>query len=103
MLISVSTPYILGKFLLGDTSRELILESVSTNGKYKLSAYRINAGATVDWSVEVYLEKNGKDKILVYNAYHESEADIMWISNNKVSINGIKLNLDKGETFDWRR
>ena len=100
-LLWLAAPYILGVFLLGGTSREMIAQSVSPDKTYKLVAYKVNGGATVDWAVEVYIKNEKKDK-KIYDAYHEDKADIKWISNNEVSINGEKLNLDKGETFDWR-
>lgn len=43
------------------------------------------------------------DKKLIYNAYHEYEADIEWISNSQVSINEKELDLSKNETYDWRK
>ena len=67
-----------------------------------MNAYRTEPGATVDYSVKVYLIKNNK-RNLIYNAYHESEVTIVWVDNETVSINGKKLNLSKGEKYDWRK
>lgn len=79
-----------------------LLSSYSPDEKYELNAYRTEPGATVDHSVKVYLIKNNK-RNLIYNAYHESEVTIVWVDNEIVSINGKKLNLSKGEKYDWRK
>ncbi len=41
-------------------------------------------------------------KTLIYNKYHDYDADIKWINNYTVSINGVVLDLSKDETYDWR-
>ena len=74
----------------------------SPDGKYNLEAYRTEPGATVDYSVRVYMI-NGNQKEIIYNAYHESEAKIDWVDNTTVSINGKTLNMSSGETYDWRK
>ena len=75
--------------------------SQSPNGKYWLEAYRTEPGATVDFSIRVYMVK-GNIKELVYDAYHEYDAVIIWENNVTVSINGKVLDLSKGETYNWR-
>lgn len=44
----------------------------------------------------------GNIKELVYDAYHEYDAVIIWKDNVTVSINGKVLDLSKGETYNWR-
>lgn len=78
-----------------------LLSSQSPDEKYKLEAYKTEPGATVDFSIKVYLI-NGENKELIYNAYHEYQADIIWIDNETVSINSKSLNLSAGEKYDWR-
>ena len=78
-----------------------LLCSKSPDGKYTLEIYKTEPGATVDFSIKVYLIK-GEKKELVYNAYHEYQADIIWIDNGIVSINGKILDLSAGEKYDWR-
>lgn len=75
--------------------------SQSPDEKYTLEAYRTEPGATVDFSVKVYLIDDGK-KELIYNEYHQDQANIIWIDNDNVSINEKTLNLSMGETYDWR-
>ena len=86
-----------------DNSAEtLLLASLSPEGNYTLEAYKTEPGATVDFSIKVYIVYDS-DKDLIYNAYHEYQAEIIWISKSKVSINGKTLDLAKGETYDWRK
>ena len=76
--------------------------SSSPSGKYTLEAYRAEPGATVDFSIKVYLlEPDGKK--LIYDAYHEREVEIYWLNESTVSINGRSIDLELGESYDWRR
>ena len=85
----------------GNNQETFLLSSQSPNGKYILEAYKTEPGATVDFSIKVYLIK-GEKKELIYNAYHEYQAEIIWIDNEIVSINGRTLDLSIGEKYDWR-
>ena len=78
-----------------------LIASQSPDGKYNLEAYRTEPGATVDFSIRVYLTTNDK-KSLIYDAYHEYEAKIVWIDNTTVSINGKTLDISQGEKYNWR-
>ena len=84
-----------------ESQEVFLLSSQSPDGKYTLEAYRKEPGATIDFSIKVYLIKD-KNKKLLYNAYHEYDAEIIWIDNETVSINGKALNLYAGDTYDWR-
>ena len=84
-----------------NSAETFLLSSLSPDGEYKLDAYKTEPGATVDFSIKVYIT-NESDKALIYNAYHEYQVEIIWINKNTVSINGKKLDLSKGETYDWR-
>lgn len=96
MVLLFSTMVLL--YSCSQESDSLIAESVSPEGTYRLRAYRTNPGATVDYSVKVYLIKNSKEK-LIYNVYHEREASIVWKDEHTVLINGISLDLEQGETY----
>lgn len=85
-----------------NNTETFLLSSLSPEGDYMLEAYKTEPGATVDFSIKVYLVSESK-KNLIYNAYHEYQADIFWINKSKVSINGNNLDLSKGETYDWRK
>ena len=78
-----------------------LMASQSPDGKYNLEAYRTEPGATVDFSIRVYVIRDNK-KSIIYDAYHEYEANIVWIDNTTVSINGKTLDISQGEKYDWR-
>lgn len=78
-----------------------LMASQSPDGKYNLEAYRTEPGATVDFSIRVYLTTDDRRSI-IYDAYHEYEANIVWIDNTTVSINGKTLDISQGEKYDWR-
>lgn len=78
-----------------------LMSSQSPDCKYNLEAYRTEPGATVDFSIRVYLITDD-GKSIIYDAYHEYEAKIDWIDNTTVSINGKTLDLSQGEKYNWR-
>jgi len=83
--------------------RETLLQtSASPGSKYKIEAFVTNPGATVDFSVKVYVITEN-EKRLIYNEYHKSEVDILWLDDDIVKINTIKINITKGEVYDWRK
>lgn len=81
-------------------SEEFLGETVSSDGKYKVDAYLINGGATVDWSVKCYL-KEGKSKKEIYRDYHINEANMTWIDKDTISINSHNIDLPNGK-YDFR-
>ncbi len=81
-------------------SEELLGETVSSDGKYKVEAYLINGGATVDWSVKCYL-REGDIKKEIYRDYHINEANMSWIDNDTISINNHNIDLPNGK-YDFR-
>ncbi|MGV1054734.1 DUF5412 family protein [Clostridium perfringens] len=81
-------------------SEELLGETVSSDGKYKVEAYLINGGATVDWSVKCYL-REGEIKKEIYRDYHINEANMIWIDNDTISINNHNIDLPNGK-YDFR-
>lgn len=81
-------------------SEELLGETVSSDGKYKVEAYLINGGATLDWSVKCYL-REGESKKEIYRDYHINEANMVWIDNDTISINNHNIDLPNGK-YDFR-
>ncbi|MGU8401170.1 DUF5412 family protein [Clostridium perfringens] len=81
-------------------SEEFLGETVSSDGKYKVEAYLINGGATVDWSVKCYL-REGEIKKEIYRDYHINEANMIWIDNDTISINNHNIDLPNGK-YDFR-
>ena len=75
---------------------------VSTNENYKLNIYKVSYGMTMDWFMRVELENVGtKEKKNIYYDYHLKDNDIKWLDNKNISINKVKLNVQK-ETYDGR-
>ena len=83
--------------------QEYITESTSPDGKYTVTAYLNNGGATTDYAVLAKLKnnKNGKTKN-IYWQYHCEEADIEWLSDDTIKINEVELNV-KNEIYDYRK
>lgn len=82
-------------------SEELISTSVSPNKTYQLQAYLINGGATTSYTVKVYSVNDQLffNKKLIYSKYRDYDVEIKWIDDKNVEINGVVLNLEKGEVF----
>lgn len=75
---------------------------VSPNENYKLNIYKVSYGMTMDWFMRVELENVGtKEKKNIYYDYHLKDNDIKWLDNKNISINKVKLNVQK-ETYDGR-
>lgn len=83
--------------------QEYINESTSPNGKYTITTYLNNGGATTDYAVLGTLKNNSNDKTKnIYWQYNCDEAEISWIDNETIKINGIQLNVEN-EIYDFRR
>jgi len=78
------------------------LESLdSPNGEYTLKSYRYSGGATMDWSLRVeVVNNNTKKEYNIYWAYHEREAEMNWIDEETIIINGVQLNIHK-DYYHW--
>jgi hypothetical protein len=75
----------------------------SPKGTYTVTAYLNDSGATTDYAVLCSAENkdDGKKK----NIYWQRDcnyADIVWIDDDTVNINGVELNV-KNDTYDYRR
>ena len=83
--------------------QEVITVSYSPDSSYTVTAYLNNGGATTDYAVlcAVKNNKTGKERNIYWN-YHCSTADIQWLDDKTVSINGIELDVTK-DKYDYRR
>ena len=82
---------------------EFLTEATSPNEDYTVKAYVSRSGATVADAVRgevINHQKKSKVKN-IYWGYRESEAEIVWIDDVTVSINGVDLDVRK-EVYDWR-
>lgn len=82
---------------------EYLTEEVSPDGKYTLKAYVANGGATTSYTIRgelVFNQKKNKTKNIYWNN-EEDSAEITWIEDDTVVINGHTLNVPKDQ-FDFR-
>ncbi|WP_218780456.1 DUF5412 family protein [Bacillus sp. EAC] len=83
---------------------KLIAQSKSPNQDYTLKAYVASGGATTDFAIRgelIFNKKDIKPKNIYWN-YHEEKANIKWIKNDTVIINGHKL-IVPNQTYDFRK
>lgn len=81
---------------------EYLTEETSPDGSYTLKAYVSSTSLSAD-AVRgelVFNKRNGKTKNIYWN-YRESTANIEWLDNQTVSINGHTLEVPN-EKFDFR-
>ena len=84
-----------------NSDEEFLARSSSPDEVYTLDIYRYNGGATTAFTIKVYSVGRLSRK-LIYNAYRESEAEVYWLSDSEVSINGRMLDMAAGETCTLR-
>lgn len=84
--------------------QELIAESTSPNGTYTVNAYVSDGGATTSFTVlgELVFNEQNKRSKKIYWQYREENANIEWLDEHTVIINGVQLELPH-ETYDYRR
>ena len=86
----------------GIRGEELIKTVSSPDGKYEAKVYLNNGGATVDDAILVTLvDLNTKEQKNIYWNYPCDDAQIEWISDKKIKINDIILNISD-EIYDYR-
>ena len=82
--------------------QEIIGEVSSPDGTYTVTAYLNNGGATTGYAVLCSVKTNGQNKEKnIYWQYRCEEADIVWVDEYTVQINGVELNVEK-DTYDYR-
>ncbi len=84
--------------LLGTANDEVLLTSVSPTRAYELEVHRINPGVWEPCSIRVLRTDDGRDR-QIYQMHGQEEADVKWLTDESVSINGIALDLAAGETY----
>lgn len=83
---------------------DFLTEESSPDGKYTLKAYIFDGGATTSYAIpgELVFNNGKKKKKNIYWNYHEETADISWLDNGTVIINGHELDVSK-DKYDFRR
>ena len=82
--------------------QEYLKESSSPDGRYTVTAYLNNGGATTAYAVLCSVTDNetGKERNIYWD-YRRDDAIIIWKNENTVIINNIELNVTK-DTYDFR-
>jgi len=72
-------------------------ESVnSPSGAYAIEIYLSDAGATTSYAIiGVRVNKKTRWRKKIYTENHQADANVYWLSDKAVVINGIKLNIFK--------
>ena len=83
--------------------QEVLTVSQSPDSSYTVTVYLNNGSTTTDYAVlcAVKNNKTGKERNIYWN-YHCSTADIEWLDDKTVNINGIELDVTK-DSYDYRR
>lgn len=81
-------------------SHEVLLEaSVSPGGSRQVNAYLLPGNATTAYTVAAdEVTETGEKRI--YWQYRENTAEITWLREDVVCINGVTLDLARGDTWD---
>lgn len=82
--------------------QEFLCESSSPDGRYTVTAYLNNGGATTDYAVLCTATDNetGRDRNIYWN-YKCETAEVEWIDEDTARINGVDLDVMK-DKYDWR-
>lgn len=82
--------------------QELLDEVSSSDGKYTVSVFLNNGGATTDYAVLCSVRNNETEKERnIYWQYHCTNAKVKWLDEKTVDINGKGLNVEK-DSYDYR-
>ena len=82
---------------------ELMKTTHSPDGQYTVNSFLVSGNATVGFSVRCeVIENSSGEKRNIYWQYHCETADIKWVDNVTVIINGKELNV-LTDSYDWRR
>lgn len=78
---------------------DLLLTSTSPGGEYVLEAYRENTPAIEPYYVRVDLVE-GDERRSVYYVRGQDKAEVVWLTEDVARINGVPVDLSKGECFE---
>ena len=75
--------------------------SISPDQRYKIHFYYFDAGAMGTFGVRGELDGPLGFKKQMYYERHATEAQVKWLNDHTISINGNELNLKNGEYFGY--
>ena len=105
ILMSSLTGCIYYKFfsLQGVPKGELIRKVESPNGEYVVKTYFHYGGSlSLDAARGELINVQTNRKRNIYWNYPDADPYIVWIDNDTIKIGNQTLNVNKGETYDWR-
>ena len=80
----------------------MLTTSSSPDCQHEARAYLLNGGATTAFAVRVEIINNENDqKYNIYYCYRREEAEVSWIDNRTIMINGIILDIEN-DRYDSR-
>lgn len=83
--------------------QEILQKVSSPDGTYTITAYLNNGGATTAYAVLCSVKNNGTGKERnIYWQYRDFDANIIWLNEETVQIDGVELDVNK-DTYDFRR
>lgn len=82
---------------------EKLMDSVSPTGEYTITAYLNNGGATTAYAVLCQLDDGHHAKKNIYWNYRCDSAEVIWVDDDTVEINGVRLENVEKDTYDFRR
>lgn len=77
---------------------ELLFTTSSPGGTHTLHVYRVNPGATEPFYIRADEVGPGKPRT-VYNVRGQSEAEVIWLSEDEAEINGVPVDVTSGDCF----
>ena len=82
--------------------QEMIDETTSADGRYTVTAYLTNGGATTACGVLCGVRDNttGRER-KIYWQYRCETAQMSWVDGDTIIINGVMLDVP-GDTYDYR-
>ncbi|MCA1054093.1 DUF5412 domain-containing protein [Rossellomorea aquimaris] len=80
-------------------SEELVKTTVSPDHHYKIHFYLTNGGATTSFGVLGKMDGPLWFEKLIYDDYPMDHADVEWVDDHTILINGHVLDLKEGETY----
>ena len=82
---------------------ELIETVYSPDETYKINSYLVSGNATTAFSVRCEVIEIATEKVRnIYWNYRCERAEIEWLDNINVRINGVDLNVQT-DSYDWRK
>ncbi len=80
---------------------EFVNSYESPNSDFTVNIYLCDGGATTDFAIRGELVDADNNKKNIYWGYHEQEAEVAWIDEDTVVINGRTLNVLE-DVYDFR-